>query len=207
MGSNGVKGEVGGMTKGYPGTYSLCLVAGCDKRAHGQGFCDNHYYRWRKHGDPCAGRVSPGVALKFLEDCVASRDRSECWKWPYSTNKGYGLVTFQGDQQTTCVAALVLDGKPQPAPPNHHSLHSCDYPTCFNPDHLRWGNHQENMSDQVARKRQQWGEINAFAKLKAADVRSIRIDPKSDQEVALSYGVKRITVARIRDGRTWKLLT
>lgn len=38
-------------------TYRTCAVAGCDKDASGhkgggRGWCNTHYQRWRRHGDP-----------------------------------------------------------------------------------------------------------------------------------------------------------
>jgi hypothetical protein len=36
---------------------SICTVEGCATKVKGHGFCDKHYQRWRKHGDPL--RVDP----------------------------------------------------------------------------------------------------------------------------------------------------
>ena len=35
-----------------------CSVAECEKRAVSRGFCDTHYRRWRKYGDPLLGARS-----------------------------------------------------------------------------------------------------------------------------------------------------
>ena len=31
---------------------STCSIEGCDKRAKVRGWCDKHYRRWKRHGDP-----------------------------------------------------------------------------------------------------------------------------------------------------------
>jgi hypothetical protein len=44
-----------------PGLYvptMECSVAECEKRAVSRGFCDTHYRRWRKYGDPLLGARS-----------------------------------------------------------------------------------------------------------------------------------------------------
>lgn len=35
----------------------LCAVLGCEKPRQCQGFCQAHYTRWRRHGDPLGGRA------------------------------------------------------------------------------------------------------------------------------------------------------
>ena len=42
-----------------PGPPRFCEIVGCDKRVKCHGFCQTHYMRWRRHGDPLQGRRSP----------------------------------------------------------------------------------------------------------------------------------------------------
>jgi hypothetical protein len=33
-------------------TRALCIISGCDRPHYAHGWCELHYQRWRKHGDP-----------------------------------------------------------------------------------------------------------------------------------------------------------
>jgi len=85
--------------------------------------------------------------------------------------------------------------------------HRCDNPPCFNPAHLHWGTHADNVADKVSKGRQPRGEKHGVARLTDAQVRWL----KSSQEAAglsLSQaagrlGVSTSTVHRIRLGETW----
>ena len=44
------------MPKGIAGR-AICKVDVCTNVAHGAGYCDSHYKRWQRHGDPLAGMV------------------------------------------------------------------------------------------------------------------------------------------------------
>lgn len=37
----------------------ICTVNGCGKRREKRTFCNAHYLRWRRHGDPLSGAASP----------------------------------------------------------------------------------------------------------------------------------------------------
>lgn len=37
----------------------ICSIDDCEKRVVGFGFCENHYRRFKAHGDPLAGRIKP----------------------------------------------------------------------------------------------------------------------------------------------------
>lgn len=119
-------------------------------------WCPMHYQRWLRLGDPSAtvrSQTDHGVSLAWLVNAVATRDRSECWPWPFGTCNGYGKVTYNGRQEYAPTVALLLDGVPQP--PNQECCHSCtlknglSHRLCCNPSHLRWGTRKENVADAI----------------------------------------------------------
>jgi hypothetical protein len=46
-----------------------CAIEGCDEKHYGHGYCQNHYSRWRKHGDPLIGARVERPATCTVEDC------------------------------------------------------------------------------------------------------------------------------------------
>lgn len=53
---------------------SVCTVAGCSAFVRGRGFCNKHYHRWRKYGDPLivfgtGGRPAGSTRLCSVENC------------------------------------------------------------------------------------------------------------------------------------------
>lgn len=38
-------------------TLPICSIESCDNPGYCRGWCSTHYYRWRNHGDPLAGRI------------------------------------------------------------------------------------------------------------------------------------------------------
>lgn len=76
-------------------TKRTCSIDDCDKPVHGQGWCNNHYMRWKRHGDPL------GVArrLTLVERFWAKVDRrrpDECWHW-LATGSRNGYGQFDGN--------------------------------------------------------------------------------------------------------------
>lgn len=86
--------------------------------------------------------------------------------------------------------------------------HTCDNPSCINPQHLLIGTYQDNSNDMIIRGRQclQDGEHSHGAKLNNQKVREIRklYPHKTFQSIAYIYGVSRQCVADIIQGKTWK---
>lgn len=85
-----------------------------------------------------------------------------CWEWIAGKDKnGYGRIWYN-DQNATAhtVAYSVFVG---PIPEGLHVRHTCDNPSCINPDHLELGTHADNMRDKSIRKRIH-GEKNPNAK-------------------------------------------
>ena len=42
-------------------TNRTCTIDGCDRKHYGRGYCNPHYKRWRRYGDPEAGQPTPIV--------------------------------------------------------------------------------------------------------------------------------------------------
>lgn len=73
-----------------------------------------------------------------------------CWEWQAGKNPlGYGWFNWGGKCWLAYRVALIWATGDNPA--GLSALHSCDNPPCVNPDHLRWGTHQENMQEAAER--------------------------------------------------------
>jgi hypothetical protein len=77
---------------------------------------------------------------------------SGCWLWLGALfNDGYGAMTANGKcRRAHRISYQEFVG---PIPDGLHLLHSCDVPTCINPDHLRPGTPKDNKGDQISRNR------------------------------------------------------
>lgn len=150
----------------------------------------------------------------YIDLCVQTKDRSECWQWPWGHANGYPTL---GANRLVMHVALEKDGRQRPD--GAFGLHSCDNPGCWNPDHLRWGTHAENMADAVVRhrfigRRHAQGSEFKSAKLNEDAVREIRrrYQPGRNQwtgkgnaeQLAAEFGVSPDYVRKIAKGRTWR---
>jgi hypothetical protein len=72
-------GSIGPVNPLRPVSYAgaTCKISGCEKRATNKGWCDGHYQRFVKHGDPLGGNPSPKV-LKAIDHEDGTRTCSEC---------------------------------------------------------------------------------------------------------------------------------
>lgn len=49
----------------------MCAVEGCERKHIARGWCDWHYRKWRKHGDPLSGR-----------ECRKRKEDGTLWTYP-----------------------------------------------------------------------------------------------------------------------------
>lgn len=136
-----------------------------------------------------------------------SIEASGCHLWQGAkTPKGYGVIRFGPRANTYAlythrVAAWIAYGS---APPGHVVMHSCDNPSCCNPDHLRYGTSADNSADMVTKRRNPRGSSVANAKLTEADIPAIRRDTRPLASVAADYGVDAKQIHRIKQGCAWR---
>lgn len=183
-----------------------CRACGCSRRAYCKGFCEPHYRRFKKYGDPCAGKTPKGAPLEFLKSIPIT---DECVEWPYLVNEaGYGQVRFYGKMMNAHRASLIIH-KGGPSSEWLHAAHApriCHNRRCVNPRHLRWATPTANMRDRDLDGTTFYpaGERHGASKLTAENVASIRSSKRSQKELAEIYGVSKQLISRVIRGERWR---
>jgi hypothetical protein len=84
-----------------------------------------------------------------IEHIFSNLDKTSnigCWIWTKAKDRdGYGLTRFN-DQNITAHRLSYITHK-GPIPARMFVCHTCDNPSCCNPDHLWLGTNQENQLD------------------------------------------------------------
>lgn len=123
----------------------------------------------------------------------------ECWLWTGAVaGFGHGRIGRGGHRGgAMCAHRLSWEIHNGPVPDGLCVLHRCDVPTCVNPSHLFLGTRPENMADMTAKGRR-------ASKITAGQAAEIRASTDDALSVSKRYGVSRILVYHIRNGRIWK---
>lgn len=138
---------------------------------------------------------------------------SDCIEWEGAINStGYGSVRVGG--KTVGAHRLAYERAYGPIPddvPGYHGMcvmHTCDNRRCVNPEHLKLGTHQDNMTDMYSKGRRPApaGERNPSVKLTQEQVDYIRSSNKSLRALAAELGVTYGHIGKIRRGELWPVL-
>lgn len=144
--------------------------------------------------------------MSDLDRFLAKVEKTEsCWIWKAGRKGGgYGIFWFKGSLRGAHRVALELfKGLSIDSPLD--AMHSCDNPSCVNPEHLRYGTKTENMRDCSKKGRikrvQCWeGILNPKAKL--TEEQKTKIEELCEcgvpaREVAEKYGLTKERVWQI----------
>jgi hypothetical protein len=141
-------------------------------------------------------------------DYVSPEPNSGCWLWTGAMNRdGYGHA--RRDSKTQLAHRVSYQMHRGPIPEGMCVCHTCDEPSCVNPDHLWLGTHLDNVRDMNAKGRHHdaSGEANGRAKLTIEKVREIRAKLANGQarkNIVTEYGISRSSVSLIHLGKIWR---
>ena len=181
-----------------------CSVKNCGKTHSAKGFCEAHYYRFKRNGHPLAGKTGRGVCIAGFYDLLSSQT-DDCirWKFGYSST-GYGVVSFAG-KATPVHRAVCAHVHGKPPKSGLDAAHSCGNRWCVNHRHLRWATRSQNAYDRHIQAAKE-GKVAPNAKLSKSDVLKIKDMIQSKvpiKRIAREHHVNPKTIRCIRDGVTW----
>ena len=187
-----------------------CSVDGCDKKVSSRGWCQKHYTRWFKHGDPETVLRLLGTVEERFWNQTNKAGPNDCWEWTGSVRRGgYGHIGTNGRKTESShrIAWKLFRGD---VPAGMYVCHSCDNPPCVNPAHLWLGAPSDNVQDCLSKGRRigASGEKHKDAILTEKNVLRIRriyaMGKHTQSEIGKRFGVSPRTVSDAVRGNTWK---
>lgn len=129
----------------------LCEIEGCNKPHFGRGWCNMHWSRWRKHGDPSV-TMTPnlvvGTAKGRFYSKVALPNENGCMLWLGArTPNGYGQLTVGGKRVSAHRMAyeLMVGPIPEGLEIDHVKARGCKSRSCCAIEHLDLVTKAENI--------------------------------------------------------------
>lgn len=135
------------MPKGIPGSNPPCSISGCPGVNASRGWCEKHYSRWKRHGDPLVSKTYqfPENLLRRLRFCPPTVLSTGCIEWTGATDDdgyGYSFMTPWGRLRPHQAAYVLAVGQ---IPEGKELDHLCRNPPCVHPGHLDPVTHRENV--------------------------------------------------------------
>lgn len=192
-----------------------CSVKDCNDKYLCKSFCNKHYLRFMKHGDPLvllstSKKVIPSE-VRFWKYVIKGKKPEDCWRWTGS-KMVFGYGKFYGNKKYIPSHRYSYELHIGLIPDGLLVCHKCDNPECSNPLHLFLGTYQDNMDDKVSKGRESKlkGSLHPHAKLKEDDV--VKIKNKLKEKVLMriladQYKVSVGTIRAIKGGYIWKHVT
>lgn len=148
---------------------------------------------------------------RFLRK-VSYNPVTHCWDWVGSKYRyGYGHFRrkIHGKWVMYKAHRYAYEYYRGPIPPNKMVLHSCDNPSCVNPEHLHYGSAQDNINDMISRGRKRLGRNPKHKHLDMNIAQQIRdaykMNPEIKQtQIADNFKVSTAQVSRIINNLIWK---
>lgn len=145
---------------------------------------------------------------QLLEDRSIPEPNSGCLLWTETCSvSGYGVFSEGTAEDYVQYRAHVVsyENKNGPVPDGLIVCHKCDVRCCIEPTHLYAGTYQNNHDDMKRRNRTVYLRGNGHPNSTLTDdiIRSIRLDNRTQQAIADSYGLTQSYVGKIKNRKAW----
>ena len=188
-----------------------CKVEECKSVSKIRGFCDKHYSQALRLGEIKPVRIFGDHEKRFYSR-IKKPEGSDCWVWQGKPNAdGYGTFVINCKFMLAHRYSFILHNG-DAALGDLCVCHTCDNPSCVNPEHLFAGSHKENMVDMISKGRgaDTRGAKNGRAKLSEVEVRQIReLAAKGElthRAIGAIFGVSHAVVGSIAKRKSWRHL-
>lgn len=125
----------------------MCSVKGCARQSRTRGWCEKHYFRWRRHGDPNYTDVTDRdvpPAERFparvnRHGPVVVEHLGACWLWTGERHSEYGCFRpgrLSGLPEKVLAHRFSYELANGPIPDGATIDHLCRVTLCVNPGHL-----------------------------------------------------------------------
>lgn len=114
--------------------------------------------------------VTCSIKCKLLSKMT--KNENGCWLWTGSKGGPYGKIRF--NMKTLSAHKSSYQEFIGSVPPGRWVCHTCDVPSCFNPDHLFLGSPSDNRKDAVKKQRTPVGENNHLSRYSDIQVQEMR---------------------------------
>lgn len=112
-----------------------CIIADCERNRKGFGYCELHYRRYKRYGDPNYYAYDRTPQERFWARVDKSGD---CWIWTGNVrpNRGYGTFAISPGN-IVLTHRFAYEQTKGPIPEGMWIDHRCHVKSCCNPQHLR----------------------------------------------------------------------
>lgn len=148
---------------------------------------------------------------KRFESKVTLIPFSDCHYWVAATNK-FGYGKFGVGNKWVLAHRFSFESNKGQIPEDKYVLHTCDNPSCVNPDHLYLGSYKDNANDRESRQRGNHVQgvnhgRNVLTPLQVYEIRDAFDTGKySFKQLGKIYGIDGKSVADIVDRKNWNHL-
>jgi hypothetical protein len=174
----------------------MCSVDGCTKDTYLRGWCQAHYTRWRRYGNPETRRRLTGMPwVDRLAHSFLVGDG--CWEWQGSVqSEGYGTFYRGKNMKAHRVVYELLVG---PIDPELTIDHLCLNKTCVRPAHLEVVTRSENIARKnraAAGRPRKTPNPTAVPRELHGTLRERNKNGETLEQLAQEFGVNKTTIGR-----------